>query len=136
MAFFLGGKPREIVHYAAGGLEWHPAASIFAGAGVSDSGALFSYQANWAAPGRWGVEVLTGKHRLIFKPLEKLQVQKLGSVAVEFLEIDDAIDTQYKPGLFRQVQEFLNPDPRHLCTIQEQAAIVDIYNKMAHYADR
>jgi len=63
LAFLLGGRPKEISSYTAGGLNWHPSASIFAGAGVSESGALFSYQANWESAGRWSVEIMTRKHR-------------------------------------------------------------------------
>lgn len=107
LAFFLGGKPKEISCFTVGEIDWHPKASIFAGAGITANGALFSYQANWEAPGRWGVEVLTKKHRLIFRPMEKLQIQKIGSVSTEFVEIEDDLDIKYKPGLFKQVQEFI-----------------------------
>jgi predicted dehydrogenase len=133
LAFNLGGKPRDIACYTGGGIDWHPAASIFSGAGVSDRNALFSYQANWEAPGRWGVEVLTKKHRLIFRPLEKLQIQKVGSVAIEFLEIDDPLDRDYKPGLFRQVQAFVRGAEGELCSIQEQADMMAVYYKMSNY---
>ena len=61
LAFFLGGKPSEISCYTQGGTDWHPTASLFSGAGVSEHGALFSYNANWESAGRWGVEVLTKK---------------------------------------------------------------------------
>lgn len=133
LAFHLGGKPKDISCYTAGALNWHPASSIFAGAGASDRGALFSYNANWESPGRWGVEVLTRKHRLIFRPLEKLQIQKIGSIAVELLDIDDRLDVEYKPGLFKQTQAFINGDTQHLCTIEEQANMVNLYNKIANY---
>jgi len=133
MAFHMGGKPREITCFSSGGSGWHPAASIFSGAGVSTQGALFSYQANWGAPGRWGIEVLTNRRRFIFRPLEKLQVQKTGSVAVEFLDIDDALDRDYKPGLFRQVQAFVLGAKGNLCSIQEQADMMDVYYKMSNY---
>lgn len=133
MAFHIGGKPREITCFSSGGLSWHPASSIYSGAGVSKQGALFSYQANWGAPGRWGVEVLTNKRRFIFRPLEKLQVQKTGSVAIEFLEIDDTLDRDYKPGLFRQVQAFVRGAAGELCSIQEQADMMAIYYKMSNY---
>lgn len=133
LAFFLGGKPREISCFTAGRLDWHPAASIFTGAGKSETGALFSYHANWEAPGRWGVEVLTRRHRLIFRPLEKLQIQKIGSIAVEFLDVDDNLDIDYKPGLFKQTQAFINGDTQNLCTIEEQANNVNIYKKIINY---
>lgn len=107
LAFLLGGEPKEFKSFVSGGCDWHPAATVFSGAGVAKNGALFSYQANWLAPGRWGVEVITDHHRLIFRPLEKLQVQLNGSVDINFIEIDDQLDIDFKPGLFRQTEFFL-----------------------------
>lgn len=127
LAFYLGGAPSKMVAFATGGLPWHPTASIFAGAGTTAEGAIFSYQANWEAPGRWGVEVLTRKHRLIFRPLEKLQIQKIGSVAIEPVEIDDSLDKDYKPGLYKQVQAFLGQDRGALPSIADQTEILDTY---------
>jgi predicted dehydrogenase len=130
LAFHLGGAPAEISCYVAGGVDWHPLATVFAGAGRSDSGALFSYQANWQAPGRWGVEMLTSKRRFIFRPLEKLQVQSLGSVAIEAVAIDDALDQQFKPGLYRQVVEFLAGGGGVLGTVAQQVTMLDWYLKI------
>ena len=110
MAFYLGGEPKELHSYTAGGNDWHPTATVFAGAGVTRSGALFSYQANWDAPGRWGVEISTRQHRYIFRPLEKLQILKHNTVSVEPVEIDDQLDLKFKPGLYRQTESFLNED--------------------------
>ena len=133
LAFYLGGKPKKIRCFTSGGLDWHPSASIFAGAGVTDTNALFSYHANWAAPGRWGVEVLTAKHRLILRPLEELQVQNLGSVSVEKVELDDNLDKQYKPGLFRQTKSFLEGECSNLKPLCEQADDLKLYYKIAGY---
>lgn len=135
LAFYLGGIPTEISCYSTGSLDWHKRSSIFAGSGVTDSGALFNYQANWEAPGRWVVEILTKKHRLYFKPMEKLQIQNIGSVKVDFVEIDDTLDLQYKPGLFKQVEAFLNDNFSDFITIQEQAEMTNIYNQIAGYQD-
>ena len=51
-------------------------------------GAMFSYFADWEAPGRWGLEVLTRKRRLIFRPMEQLQVMPLGSVKIDSVELE------------------------------------------------
>jgi predicted dehydrogenase len=118
MAFFLGGDPAKMNCFVAGTTEWHPPAAVFSGAGLTENGALFSYQANWSAPGRWGVEVLTDRRRLVFRPLEELRVQVPQSVSVDTVEIDDALDIQFKPGLLRQTEEFLKRTPHpNLCTI-------------------
>lgn len=130
LAFHLGGHPARMAAFAGGTLPWHPAASVFAGAGLSEGGALFSYHANWQAPGRWSLEVLTRKHRLVFRPMERLQVQLIGSVAVEFIEIDDALDKEFKPGLHRQVRAFLADDTTILPTITDQVSMLPWYLAM------
>lgn len=133
LAFYLGGWPEEISSYHAGKLPWHPRASKYAGAGRTREGALFSYHANWGAPGRWSVEILSSKNRYIFKPLEKLQIQKLGSVAVEEVALEDALDKDFKPGVYRQVEAFLADDRKILPTISEQISHLPIYEKMEDF---
>jgi len=134
MAFYLGGKPQEINCFTSGSLSWHPSASIFSGAGISVDGVLFNYQANWESAGRWSVEILTREHRLIFRPMEKLQVQNRGSIAQEFdNSIDYTLDEKYKPGLYLQTKKFLDNDFNNMCTLEEQYSLMDIYNKMSNY---
>ncbi len=133
-AFYLGGKPEKLAAFYKGGLDWHPASSIYSGAGVSKTGALFSYQANWESPGRWVLEVLTQKHRLIFKPMESLQIQKIGSVALEPVEIDNSLDKEFKPGLYLQTKSFLEGDMQNFCSIKEQKEMIDnYYRQMSGY---
>ena len=111
LAFFLGGKPEKLHSYAGGGNDWHPTATIFSGSGITKMGALFSYHANWEAPGGWSLEVLTRKHRFIFCPLEKLKIQKINAVTTENVKIDDHRDIDFKPGLYLQTKAFLEEDP-------------------------
>jgi predicted dehydrogenase len=136
LAFYLGGNPMEISCYTAGGIKWHPKASIYAGAGVTEKGTLFSYQANWEAPGRWGVEILTRKNRFIFRPLEKLQVQKKGSVAVELIDIEDELDTKFKPGLYLQTRCFIEQEYNELCSITEHIRNLKYYDRINSSADQ
>ena len=133
LAFHLGGTPKYIKCFTAGGLDWHPSASVFSGAGISETDALFSYHANWAAPGRWGVEVLTTKHRLILRPLEELHVQDLGSVDVKEVKLDDALDKLYKPGLFRETESFLNGVHDNLKPLAAQVIDMRLYCKVSNY---
>ena len=119
-AFFLGGQPTQLTAFKSGTLDWHTRGAVYAGAGTSTKGALFSYSANWAAPGRWVLEVSTRKHRYIFKPMEKLQIQKIGSIAVEDFSIDDTLDKQFKPGLYLQTKAFLGGGSAELPTIGDQ----------------
>lgn len=134
LAFHLAGSPIELQSFTRGSLDWHPSSAIFVGSGRTDKDVLFSYQANWDAPGRWGLEVLTRHRRLIFRPMESLQVMNRGSVAIDTVEIDDASDKAFKPGLFRQVQKFLAQDKMAgLCTLEEQVCRWPIYEKIAGY---
>ena len=131
LAFFLGGEPENLTSLITGQLDWHKNGCVYAGAGVTRDNALFSYQANWAAPGRWAVEILTDKHRLYFKPMEKLSIQELGSVAVNPVEIDDKLDLAYKPGFYKEVESFINEiDDGKKKTIQDQLRYMDYFEKI------
>lgn len=134
LAFYLGGKPRDINSFTSNSLSWHESSSIFCGAGVSDNGALFNYQANWESAGRWSVEMLTKNNRLILRPMEKLMIQKRGTISQDLVEdIDYSLDEKYKPGLFIQTQKFINDNYKDMCLLKEQSEMVDIYYKMANY---
>lgn len=130
LAFFLGGQPKDMACFTAGELIWHKPA-VFAGSGVTVNGALFSYQANWASPGRWGVEILTSKHRLYLRPMEKLQIQNIGSVALSDVELEDGLDKEFKPGFFLETKLFIEGNTSRLCSIEQQEKHVEnAYKKM------
>lgn len=134
LAFYLGGNPVQMYNFTSGSIDWHPNAVVFSGAGISEKNALFSYHANWKAPGRWFVEICTNKHRLYFKPMESLQIQKIGSVTVTPVEIEDHLDKDYKPGLYLQVKAFIEGNHSRFCFIQQQKENIEhIYNKISGY---
>ncbi len=130
LAFFMGGEPTQLSCFCSGELSWHKP-SVFVGAGITEKGVLFNYQANWNAPGRWAVELLTPKHRLYLKPMEQLHIQEKGSVNISLVEIDDTLDREYKPGFFLETKAFLENDPIRLCSLRQQINHVDgIYTKI------
>lgn len=133
LAFHLCGVPADWKAWHGGSLSWHPSSARFCGAGITRSGVFFSYHADWEAPGRWGVEVLTRKRRLVFRPMEQLQVVPLGSVRLENVELDDSMDKEFKPGLFMQTKAFLDRDGRLLCSLDEQLEHCKVYDQMAGY---
>lgn len=130
LAFFLGGEPDQMTSYT-NKIEGQREEIAFVGCGRSERGALFSYCANYRAPGRWGVEIMTPKRRLIFKPMEKLQVQKAGSFLVGEEDIDNELDILYKPGLYRQTQEFLSDNNcGRIKSLDEQIKSMEWYYKI------
>ncbi len=133
LAIHLCGSPKDWRAWHGGALSWHPSAARFCGAGITEQGIFFSYHADWEAPGRWGVEVLTRKRRYIFRPMEQLQVIESRSVKVSSVELDDRLDKEFKPGLYKQTEAFLTRDDRLFCTIGEQLRHYAIYNEMAGY---
>jgi predicted dehydrogenase len=110
LAFHMGGRPKVMETRVKGSLPWHPAGAVFAGSGETVNGAMFSYLADWMAPGRWGVEFRTAKRRLILQPLETLKVQELDNFSVADVPLDDH-DARFKPGLYRQMEAFLSDRP-------------------------
>ena len=140
LAFDFIGLPAE-GHWQAwhsGSLKWHHASARFHGAGLSSRGIPFSYHADWEAPGRWGIEFLTRINRYILRPIEQLQVIPLGSVEAKFIDLDDSLDSQFKPGLFKQCEAFLNsPNSTResglLCSLQDQLDAFSVYQCIAGY---
>jgi predicted dehydrogenase len=136
LAFFLGGRPARLHPLRAGALDWHPAGAVFVGSGVTTAGTPFSYHADWDAPGRWGLEFCTRQHKLIFRPMEKLQVMRKGSVKIEDVaaETEDArLDAEFKPGLYREVEAFFAAQPSALCTLDELTGNLEHYCAIAGY---
>lgn len=133
LAFFLGGHPSEMTSFISGenSIDWHRKCAVYAGAGRTGAGVLFSYCANWIAPGRWGVEIMTRRHRLYFRPMEELHIQELDSVKIEKVDIDDSLDKKFKPGLYKEVQSFLmNIDIEKRKSIQQQLTDMKLYEQM------
>ena len=138
LAFFLGGRPARLVARTQGSLSWHPVAARFAGVGETAAGALFSYSADWDAPGRWGLELMTTKRRLILRPMEQLHVQSRGEFAIEPAAVEDELDRRFKPGLYRQVEAFLaGARESDLLRVQDHlAATTGLYTTMITGGER
>jgi predicted dehydrogenase len=129
MAFFLGGTPKKMSCTKKGSLDWHPSGAIFTGSGETDKGVLFSYHANWKSPGRWSLEITTKKHKLYFKPLEKLQIQETGSFEVKDSDLDSKLDLDFKPGIHKETVSFFG-NKKYLCTIEEQVKNLKYYSQI------
>lgn len=124
VAFHLAGLPTDWRAWREGTLDWHPAAR-FSGAGKTEHGVLFSYHADWQGPGRWGVDWISKRRRVILRPMEQIQVQEIGSVTATLLPPMDDLDSRFKPGLYRLVQAFLDGQGLdRLPTLQQQALFV------------
>jgi predicted dehydrogenase len=133
LAFHLCGFPKDWHCWHGGSLDWHPSAARFCGSGITEQDVFFSYHADWEAPGRWGVEVLTRNRRFVLRPMELLQVTELGSVKLESVMLDDQLDKEYKPGLFMQTSAFIEHRDSLFCSIGEQRRHCDLYEQMAGY---
>lgn len=133
LAFHLCGRPKEWSSWRAGSLPWHPAAARFAGSGLTDQGVTFSYHGDWEAPGRWGLDVLTRRRRLTFRPMEELRVTEIGSLAEQRVDLDDELDRRFKPGLLEQTRAFILGDRTHACTLNDQIELLAVYETIGGY---
>jgi hypothetical protein len=80
---------------------------MMAGAGQTETGALFSYQGNWQSAGRWSLELSTNERKLQLMPLEQIQQQLRGSVSWMPVSLEHSADLEFKAGLYGQVQAFI-----------------------------
>lgn len=131
LAFFLAGKPAQMTSYSkAGTLTWHNKTN-FCGAGVTNAGVLFSYLSNWESAGRWAVELLTKKRRIYLKPMELIAVQLKGSVQITDYPFNNTLDIEFKPGIYKQVEAFLNNDTSRLLDMAGHLQNTkDVYRKI------
>lgn len=135
LAFYLCGKPKEWRGWSKGSMPWHKRGARFSGAGITTKGILFSYHADWQAPGRWGIEVLTKKKRYYLRPLESLAEQALTSQKICKVNFNDSYDKEFKPGLYLQTKAFLEGKQRGLCTLANQTNMMRVYSQMAGYKE-
>jgi hypothetical protein len=69
--------------------------------------------------------------------MESLQVQRIGSVAIEPVEIDDALDKSYKPGLYLQAKAFLDAEFDDFAGLEDQRRLIEtFYNRMSGYGGK
>lgn len=129
LAFYFAGEPEKF-HFYSGRNSESPK-DIFVGSGITTKGVYFNYSANWDAPGRWGVELLTHKHRLILRPMEELYIQDLSSIEVSKLEVDYSLDKLYKAGLYSQTLDFISKGPtKRLKSVGEQLNSISVYEEI------
>lgn len=132
LAFYLAGKPKQMFCLQSLPISWHPAGSVFSGSGSTEQDALYTYLADWGSAGRWSVEVMTAKGRYKLCPLETLQFQPKGSLTFEYLLTEKELQTNFKPGIYRMVKDFIS-GTSILPEIDEQYDMLDICYKMAGY---
>ncbi|WP_020536125.1 hypothetical protein [Lewinella cohaerens] len=131
LAFFIAGQPKDWRAFSKKGtLDWHDK-SFFSGAGITDKGVVFSYHSNWESAGRWGVELMTEKRKILLKPLEEVQIIKRGTISTSQIN-DDSINTHgLKPGLLEQGKAFIDTaiEDRRLISLNLHLKIVNtVYN--------
>lgn len=126
-----------------GAVEWHAGGNTFGGLMIAGAKVPVVYHASWIAPGRWDIQVLTRAGRYKLSPMEKLQVMPVGSFNWTEVELDYAIDSQYKPGVFGETSAFLaeahawiggHPaGPSDLPDLAEQAVMLDLIHRVVGY---
>lgn len=127
--FDLIGMPQTLdaQRGGAGDIAWHPAASIFAGSGVSSTGAHFSYGSDWGSAGRWSVAVRTSAGSYHLEPMEALAFCAKGTVTREVLLPAWSGDT--KCGFVEMLRYWLQTDrieERYgLRRVRDHLAVVD-----------
>lgn len=133
--FHLIGKPSTLYTHVSKdkGVEWHPSGAIFAGMGISDRKIPFTYHSNWESAGRWAIEVMTNHNRYYLKPMEKLAVQKKGTIALEEYQLQGEEDVNYKPGLYQMIQAFVSGKKTVLCSLAEHIQHFNNYKTIAGY---
>ncbi|QSE96812.1 Gfo/Idh/MocA family protein [Fulvivirga lutea] len=132
-AFYLGGKPSIIdCRQHGNAIEWHPSGSIFTGLGTTEEGIPFTYHADWGCPGKWNIEILTSKRKLLFSPMEQLHQQLAGGFKTELVELDYTNDMNFKPGFYQQTKNLIEGKEAGM-QLKELGEELTILNKIFNY---
>jgi len=118
LAFFLAGQPSEWQAYSKKGtLSWHDK-SFFSGSGITEKGVLFSYKANWESAGRWGIQLMTAKRKLILEPLEGLKYVQRGALNEAIVPLNST-EIGLKQGILMQAKLFLSEEKGDLLSLEQ-----------------
>jgi len=133
--FSLIGKPQSLnaTHYGQNKIEWHKHASTFIGNGISEKQIPFSYHANWSSAGRWNIEIMTSKRKLLLSPMEMLKEQVLGTFQINEVELNYDVDKKYKPGYFNQCVAFLAENDNELLGFDTFKKLFPFYIEILGY---
>ena len=132
LAFFIAGQPKEWQAYVKQGtLQWHDK-SFYVGAGITEKEVLFSYHSNWESAGRWGIELMTFKRKILLRPMEEVKVIERGTINEQSVELPSGNHSQFKPGLYGQLQVFLtSPEDADLKSLKNHfISAKKIYNNL------
>ncbi len=130
LAFFLAGNPKDWKAYSKKGtLDWHEK-SFFSGAGITDKEVLFSYHSNWESAGRWGIELMTSKRKILLKPMEEVKMVERGTINEQSIELYSGEHEQFKPGLYGQLKAFFGEGKRLLSIENHLYNTVNILQSM------
>ena len=128
LVFYLIGLPLEL-NLTRNVVSSNLNDFIFYGSGLSEKQIPFSFLSDWSSPGSWKIEVNTKNKKMILNPLEKLSVYEYNLMKSDngkhewsidsTLLSEDPIDIEFKPGLFKQNESFLNSSSNKLMTIKQ-----------------
>ena len=104
---YLLGRSTDIhaQYFGKNELYWHANAATFMGTALFGNTPT-TYVTSWVCPGRWNIEIMTNQGRYKLSPMEKLQVMMPGQYQWVDVDIDNELDLQFKPGVYRMVQSF------------------------------
>jgi len=105
----------DLMTYLAGAIEkptvmglnlGQPLRWMMALQGVSERGAMATFNSTWDSPARWRVSFCTPGRRYLFAPLETCQVSETGVKETRSIDPDD-VDVRFKAGFYAQARAFL-----------------------------
>lgn len=74
--------------------------------GISERAVMVSFTSTWDSPARWRISFCSPGKRYEFAPLESCYVLEDGRSGKRRLDPEE-VDRRFKPGFYRQAQEFL-----------------------------
>jgi len=135
-AHSLIGMPKELKAFQHGYLDWHPSGAQFVGAGITKNDIPFSYHADWASAGRWGIEIMTPEYAYRLVPMEKLFRCQRGTFQWNEVGFEVAFP-EVKRGVAEEVAIMLEESIEMkipLLNLSDAATVIDLAEKILRYS--
>ncbi len=129
LASFISGSIdlKKSIFRVKGKLKWNDGPINFYGMGQTDREIPFTFNSDWNSASRWGIQVKSCSYNFLLQPLEELRFNEKGTFKVEVEPISQK-DILFKPGLYDQVNAFVDKDYSNLCTMHQHADNFEVFN--------
>jgi predicted dehydrogenase len=127
----IAGDIKQITTYRNKGLLLHPSGSQFVFSGETVNNIMLSGVASWGSGGGWSIDAFSKNYKLSLNPIETLNLTDNKTFKKNLIIMSET--ETFKLGLKPMLEDFLNFNFGHLCSIEQLKKNIIFANKLFGY---